>query len=68
MRGQKRGSGSSGPFLVSQAPIFPTNMSGLRASNGQPWGQEVKDHGHRRLKLYLEAWRRHYSQPLQASR
>ena len=25
------------------------------------WGQEVKDQGHRKPKLDLEAWRRHHS-------
>jgi len=27
--------------------------------HGRLWGQEVKDQGPRRPKLYLEAWRRH---------
>jgi len=30
-------------------------------------GQEVKDQGHRRPKLYLEDWRGHHCRPLESS-
>ena len=55
-------------IFKTNEPILMQPGSSVPEATVDLGDQQVKDQGHRRLKLDLEAWRRHHSRPLESSR